>query len=175
MWQFAVERESGAITLRHLARLRRYAIAIATFSVALLIGFIMQYGDAHAARVTPETGTVAENVRSAQTTANQGLLPVNAPDLAAGVSQQDFNASRATNFDCSIALATAPDEFGATVMSIISPCRANMDFALSHDDLVISATSDARGRARLALPQVAEKAGFVVRFEDGGTAQIIVN
>jgi len=168
-----------------------------TFGIALGIGFVMQNGDADAARYQPDASVdlrkpvvivdyspleVAETFvpkpevpASVYMSANSGTGAD--PDsikliaLVEDYADEDEATQAAPTIprenDCNIVAVTAPDETGSVAITVLSECRPEMPFTVSHSSLSFSAETDAEGNATVKVPALNEDATFFITFSDG--------
>lgn len=69
-----------------MPKFRKFAVAMSTFGVALSIGFVMQNGDAMAARFGTDVPTIEGG------TYDQPMAPISSPPIPPGLAQLDMNA-----------------------------------------------------------------------------------
>lgn len=180
-----------------ISRVRRATTVASTFAIALGIGFVMQNGDASAARYASDQDKVVrkpvmiidysplremtefrlkpepvENRRASDLHIDPDSVKLVAlvEDIAAADTSTLFAQARqqqSTQSDCDVNVATAPSDTGAVIMSLVSSCRVDMPFAVNHNGLTFSAQTDHQGKAFLTIPAMAVDATFFISFEDG--------
>ncbi|MEO0912396.1 MAG: hypothetical protein AAFY59_05320 [Pseudomonadota bacterium] len=73
--------------------------------------------------------------------------------------------------DCGIDMALQAQVGAEVVASILSPCRPDTQFEVTHAGLAFSATTDAEGMANVVIPALTDDVDVKISFEDGAEAE----
>ena len=129
-----------------MSRKRSFMTAAVTFSVALSIGFVMQYGDAVASRFQPTQEPVM--------TLPQMVMP-----------QQ---SAMATTLSVPEMVIPYADEAAITLaVSVVAPCQPNAAVTIHHQGMIFSQLTDETGRVDVVVPALAQEAFFIAAFAGG--------
>ena len=172
-----------------MSRKKNLKTAATTFSVALGIGFVMQYGDAVASRFQPEDELTSPTVMTPEmvipsdvTAASSIAIPTIAmllPDdevveLAAlnttlsDVAAPEMEAPTAlAEPDCSIAMIADTLPLAMVSLSLSAPCSPNAAVTIHHQGLMFSLLTDEAGALDAVVPAMAQDAFFISSFANG--------
>lgn len=180
-----------------MSKVRKLLMAGGTFSTALAIGFIMQNGDALAARfnapeVEPVVVSEAQPVLVAagpsliapSTTALDPQLGVMftdsapsdiaAPVLIAAVGPDAAfgaaDADKTLGNSCEVFASASVEPHAMVSLDVYAPCAVSQRFTLHHNGMMFTQSTDAEGEARLMIPALAAVSVFIVAFDSGATA-----
>ncbi|MEQ9692841.1 translocase [Shimia sp. SDUM112013] len=179
---------------------RRYALALATFSIAISIGFLMQTKEANsAARAGTEpsrklsTTNAPNALTAAPSTTKPGALPSVPEDFAheAELLQEPvillvsrdlpvgmLPAEEATpQLGCDAELTAEAGAGAMVLLSLSAPCLTGEKVTIHHEALRFSDVVSADGTLQVNIPALSEHAVFAVVFAngDGETAQVSVS
>ncbi len=169
---------------------RRYAVAFATFSLAISIGFVMQSTEASVLSVQEEVGPIQPSKMArlpeafrARISAGDVVLPRMPQDHSGSIEFPEEPVLVAVANDHPVGLlpaeettprlqceisATATVQAGAMVgLDIFAPCHSDELITLEHAGLVFLAEIPNDGRLKLSVTALAETAEFVVHFLNG--------
>lgn len=164
--------------------MRKAITATATFSVALGIGFVMQYGDALAARLvgdaalpdavaagSPTTAqAVPDDLRVAQHMAILADVPgVDLSGLDATGVESPMPAARLVPVadTCAPRLTATAQDRAMVQLTLDADCHASAPVTIHHRGMMFSALTDADGHLRIDVPALARDALFVVDLGGG--------
>ena len=165
-----------------MSRKKSFITAGVTFSVALSIGFVMQYGDAVASRLQPIPEPViayAEMVmpqQSAMTTSlavPEMVIPYAkeaAFELAALIdvpAPEPMAPLAAPEASCEVEMSADALPLAMVAVSVLAPCQANAAVTIHHQGMIFSELTDAAGRMEVVVPALAQEAFFIAAFADG--------
>lgn len=172
-----------------MAQLKRYIMSGGVLACVLGIGYFMQAG----AKPSPqpvEMVSVEEPVEiSAIELTSAPALPlmpdaVDLPDAPVtrvvardmAVPENLPSEERAPSFSCEATMTASLRAAAVVRLDLEAACRPNARFTLHHNGIMVSALTDADGRARIDMPALSQSAVFIVAFEDGkgalATAQV---
>ncbi|MBO9399330.1 hypothetical protein [Shimia sp. R9_3] len=172
---------------------RRYALAFATGSMAVCIGFVMQTSEAAVPAVAqaPAQGDLRDRVSLPQDFATPRLgqavsLPAMPAEQGQGVSLPTQQVLVAVADDLPVgllpkeesipALGCGPELHAKTnaaalvSLQLIAPCHPGERVLIEHEELKFHAQVSADGSADLLVPGLAEVAVFAASFENGDGA-----
>lgn len=175
-----------------MSRKKKFVTAATTFSVALGIGFVMQYGDVVASRIQPEGGSARQvmpgdipvpmesNLTAAlaipQSAQTQPLnIPVPVPvRLAALDAVADSLTVPAIVAPSAVPLPACSVMMDATVLplamvslSVNAPCQPNAAMTIHHQGMMFTVLTDDAGMTDILVPAIAQDAFFISVFEGG--------
>lgn len=168
-----------------MSRKKSLITAASTFSVALGIGFVMQYGDAVASRFQPTTEpkiTLPEMVMPQEASMVSSLptpeIVIVDPDeavieLAAldDVAVPEFEApSVAAEPVCDVAMSADTLPMAMVAVSLVAPCQPNAAVTIHHQGMMFSQLTDLEGRVDIIVPALSEDAFFISAFAGGDGA-----
>jgi len=163
-----------------MAQIRRYIIAAGTIGVALGYAFFMQAGAATSP--DPERAAdAAQPVKLSRIELTSAPAIPRMPDTKALPGAQvsrvvagDIAApgdlppeERAPSFDCEPEMTATARDGAIARLDLSAPCRPETRVTLHHNGMMVSALTDADGRARIDMPALAGSAVFIAAFEDG--------
>ena len=175
-----------------MSRKKNLITAASTFSVALGVGFVMQYGSAGASRLQP-----AEDLSATVILPADIVMPVEASlalplfmpqatpllDIPVPVQLAALNSVDENLFIPEIAAPAAIPEkscevaMGATVLplamvalSVTAPCEPNAALTIHHQGMMFTILTDAAGTTDILVPAMAQDAFFIAAFESGDGA-----
>ncbi|SEW42514.1 hypothetical protein SAMN04488515_2971 [Cognatiyoonia koreensis] len=151
-------------------RARRYATIVATFGVALGIGFVMQNGDAVASRLGVDAPKPEMALQEFDT-----YIPVRAtglphsitdegsvfPDMMAPLSEDGADAG------CEITFEAAPSVAAMVNLVLEAPCHSESLVLIQHQGLKFQTYTDATGHLDVAVPALSKEAFFLATLEQG--------
>ena len=172
-----------------MSRKKNLKTAATTFSVALGIGFVMQYGDAVASKLQPnaqDTAVVAmtpEMVIPTQITAassiavpeiltptpDEGVIELAALDATlSDVEVPEIEAPTVMSEpDCQVDLSADTLPLAMVALSLTAPCSPNAAVTIHHQGLMFSLLTDEAGVLDVVVPAMAQDAFFISSFADG--------
>ncbi len=170
-----------------MSRKKKLLTAASTFSVALGIGFVMQYGDAVASRLQPadqETAiTPTELVAPQQASvvvalpvpkATQTLdipVPVVLAALDTGNQTSGLSIEDAPTLIpepvCDITMDALALPLAMVAVSIAAPCHPNAAVTIHHQGMMFTVVSDQAGQTEVLVPALAQEAFFISAFANG--------
>ena len=180
-----------------MTRMKRAATISSTFAFALGIGFVMQNGDASAARYATDDPSLVHKpvmiidysplremtefrLKPEPNTNHPASSIAIDPDsvklvaLVEDIAVEDDGAlfaqtrpSPAEKVACDILAAAVPDTTGAVTVTILSECRSNAAFTVNHSGVTFSGKTDDNGMSILTVPAMSAEATFFISFEDG--------
>lgn len=172
-----------------MSRKKKFVTAASTFSVALGIGFVMQYGDAVASRSVPETQSATPTVAAPEfvipqevSAASSFAIPevslpqveVESVQLAALTSELGdvqapvMDAPQATTEPaCDIEMTADSLPLAMVALSINAPCNPQAAVTIHHQGLMFAYLTDEDGRLDILAPAMAEEAFFISSFANG--------
>lgn len=178
-----------------MSRKKQFVTAMTTFSVALGIGFVMQYGDAVAARFQPESSTLTPaQVMPLQEATVMAVVPK--PSMLLDIPVPQVADVQLASLDADLSEFAAPEMvipqeapivvcdvvMDATVLplaivslSIAAPCQSNVPVTVHHQGMMFSIMTDDAGLATTLVPVLSENAFFISEFADGDSATTSVN
>ncbi len=172
-----------------MSRIKTMATTAATFSVALGIGFVMQYGEEAAASTSdPEQEVDRRVVRSVMVASNaQGDSIFGVPNIVTTplahmdnvqtvaavdavyteLDVPEMGTILAVPFDeCETEFAARLDVAAMVQLSISSPCNADTYFVVRHEGMTFSGLADGDGDATLQIPALSAKATYALSFHN---------
>lgn len=175
---------------------RRYALAGATFSVAISIGFFMQSSEASQAVITPPAARVAgaalpdkaslPGVLSRPMPSSARVLPALPQDSTPAASLPQQPAARVVNGDApvgSLPQEETPPAFGCNAtlqasalaaamveLRLDAPCQAGERVTFYHEGLRFTETVGQDGSLIVTAPALNENAMFAAAFANGDGA-----
>lgn len=170
---------------------RKFVTAGATFSAALAIGFVMQNGNAWAARfgtadvqpvvtagpaisvadsfpqiVAPDAGyQVAE--LSLPVIDMPNISDITPTLVAAVIPDDTLTADPVVNLDCVPEMNAVGIGNGLAQLTVTAPCFENARVAIHHQGMIFAAATDANGVLETVVPALAENAMFIASFDAG--------
>lgn len=181
-----------------MSKVRKLLTAGGTFSTALAIGFVMQYGDALAARFSaPGVDPVVALDQPAPVLAAAGptmvapsptetqvdvlavfddVSPADSitPVLVAAVEPDNaFGADDALltlSSSCEVFVSASAEAHAMVALNVYAPCATGERFTLHHNGMMFTQSTDSEGEASLSVPALAEMAVFIVAFDSGPAA-----
>lgn len=158
-------------------RTSRYATIVATFGLALGIGFVMQNGDAVASRFGVDTSTNSDQVKTdtyvpvrasgALAPRIEDIEPALIPDMSAPAPEDGANAG------CEIGLEATPQVAAMVNLTMDAPCHPNALITVQHQGMKFHAVTDGSGVMRVDVPALSKEAYFLVSLESGESAAAI--
>ena len=177
-----------------MSRKKKFVTAAVTFSTALGIGFVMQYGDAVASRLQPEDGFTPADVMLPKEAnliaslaipqASQALdipIPVRlaALDDAADIMMLPEIAAPAAAPEpvCSVTMDATVLPLAMVSLAVAAPCQPNAAMSIHHQGMMFTVLTDDAGIADIFVPALAEDAFFISSFEggDGALRWLVIN
>lgn len=166
---------------------RRYALAGATFSCAVSIGFLMQFSEPGYAGHSPiDVDNLSKNVSAdgsqisktslpslpkeldeAATLPSQAVVLVVSRDAPIGLLPQE---EISPNLGCEISLNAEPVAGAFVKLDVQAPCMAGERLTVRHSDMLFTDILGEDGNLSLEVPALAEQALFVVAFANGDGA-----
>ncbi len=187
-----------------MSRIKSVLLAIVSLSLALAIGYVMQYEIGPTAPQLASEELVFSNVTATSSAAvgplagkhrtPEGIAPAAematettpetiVPDVQTGTQEAeivlaavDTEATGPLEPSC-IASMTADPTIGAMAnIHLDAPCQANTPVTLHHGGMVFTEVTDTHGQLDLTIPALVQDAVFVAAFEngDGAVAQLNV-
>ena len=180
-----------------MSKVLKLLMAGGTFSTALAIGFVMQNGDALAARFNateiepvamgeeqpvlvasgpslsaPETPTLEPQI--GVMFADSIPSDISAPILIAATGPDAAfgaaDADKTLNSACEVFASASVGQHAMVSLDIYAPCAVNQRFTLHHNGMMITQSTDSEGEAQLTIPALAEVSVFIVAFDNGAAA-----
>lgn len=169
---------------------RNYKTAAATFVVAITTGFVMQNGDALAARFATSApqGQPAQDelVKTVQTLSDEAATPPVKQSVLADQSEfadrvkrteQDYTAPKissdqeysALGLTCDISLEARKSAGAMVTLYFKAPCHANEIVRVRHQGLLFTAVTSDIGHFTARIPAFAEIAAFKVELVNGSS------
>ncbi len=177
-------------------RLSKLITVGATFSSALAIGFVMQNGDALAARFggatdnpvvepafpelsasisVPVLTTPLPEVQIAELSlpdlSRPVLSDISTPILVAAtepdISIAEEAQSVALSGDCAPEMTAEQRSFGLVDLDIAAGCYPNARLTVHHQGMIFTAATDRDGALHLSVPALTEDALFIAAFDSG--------
>ncbi|MFB9149044.1 hypothetical protein [Roseovarius ramblicola] len=163
-----------------MAHVRRYIIAAGSILAALGYAFFMQAGASSPPGAERAAG-IAEPVRISgiELTSAPALPAMPGPAALPGAQvtravARDIAApgdlpseERAPSFDCKAAMTASVREAAIVRLDLSAPCHPDSRVTLHHNGMMVSALTDADGRAQVDIPALAGSAVFIASFENG--------
>ncbi|MFY0615997.1 hypothetical protein [Shimia sp.] len=169
---------------------RRYALAFATFSIAICIGFVMQTSEAAVLVVeehqsgartyddtylpkdlnVPQLGSIValpnmpKERGIAATFPNAPVLVAVSDDLPVGLVPSE---ERVPRLGCAADVSAKTTAGALVVLHISAPCQSQSVVQVSHEGLSFRKVLSDKGLAEIVMPALAEEAAFTVTFSDG--------
>ena len=160
-----------------MSRKKKLITAAGTFSVALGVGFVMQYGSAGASRLQLAEGLSATVILPADIVMPveaslalplvmpQATLPLDIPvpvQLAA-LNSVDENLfipeiaapSATPEKSCEVAVGATVLPLAMVVLSVTVPCEPNVALTIHHQGMMFAILTDAAGTADILMPAMA--------------------
>lgn len=164
-----------------MSRKKKFAVAAATFSVALGIGFVMQNGDALASRIAPEQPApemAPIEVAAASTLSIPNLSSeqvTEAVPMIEMISLTDDDAvtaplepiEPAVVDTCEITMEAQTLPLAMVSLSTHAPCSPSEYVTFHHQGMMFKEMTDAEGRVDLIVPALAEVAFYLMSAEGG--------
>lgn len=165
---------------------KNYKTAAATFVVAIATGFVMQNGDAVAARfstVEPQVQPALDApIKTAQNlttkTAAPPALPVQ-PDMSdfQNRTEPDFTSPSfspdqeysALGLACEVSFVATKTVAAMVALDFKAPCHVNEAVTISHQGLSFTAITSDIGHFKIDVPAMVAAASFDVILNDGST------
>lgn len=154
--------------------------AASTFSVALGIGFVMQYGGAVASRFQPAPEPVLvlpEMVVPQQSSMILDMpeMVIPAPETAIielaaleDVEVPEIMAPSAVPEPvCDVEMSADTLPMAMVAVSLTAPCQPNAAVTIHHQGMMFSQLTDADGRVDVIVPAMAQEAFFISAFAGG--------
>lgn len=168
---------------------KRYGTVVLTFAAALLIGFVMQYGDAVASRVgiesrapaapaQPDLSQEAYTPVIASVVVPQSLqLPQRGVQTASFTALDEIPTEETAPFmdaapiartpSCEIKLTATPASHATILTELDAPCRPNAIVTFDHEGMSFRLMTDERGQVRVSIPALQAEALVIAAFDDG--------
>lgn len=147
-------------------RLRRLATIVGTFSVALAIGFVMQNGDALAARLG--VNDKSSDLGSADTyqpvTASGFVQPDHDVDVDADGLLHDMNVPAGDDgaaAGCEVRFEAVPDLAATVDLTLSAPCHPETLVTVQHQGMKFNDMTDGSGNLAVQVPALSKEAYFV--------------
>ena len=172
-----------------MSRKKKIVTAASTFSVALGIGFVMQYGDAVASRSQPDKVSATPSVAAPEflvpqdvNAASTFVIPeVSLPraevenvQLAALSGELDDVEAPAmdmpqatTEPSCEIEMTADTLPLAMVALSINAPCNKSAAVTIHHQGLMFAYLTDEEGRLDILAPAMSTEAFFISSFANG--------
>lgn len=168
---------------------RRYALAGATFSCAVSIGFLMQFSEPGYAGHSP-ANAVDPGIEptSNPPQISKSSLPALPKELDKEVSlpseavflvvSRDVpigllpNEESAPNLGCEISLVAEPIAGALVNLTVQAPCLAGERLTIRHSDMLFTDILPEDGSLSVDVPALAEQSLFVVAFANGDGAVV---
>lgn len=178
-----------------MSRLKKAVAAMGTFSVALGIGFIMQYDDAAASRFDNDNdghghshpSEAAQSVQTGsvfpQMMTPDDTDPVISPNTIslASLSEAPIDTqldigqlSVPTPGSCAVRASAAPTSDAMVVLTVSSACNVGSSFVIHHQGMMFSEMVGENGITTVTVPALSENASFFVSFPDGRDAAVTI-
>ena len=180
-----------------MSKVRKFLTVGGTFSTALAIGYVMQNGDALAARfvnANAEAEVIIDDPTSIMATSGPNLLtPITShepiqiaspfldkplgteplPTLIAAVAPDTAfeveDKEMVLHSVCDVHVSTSVNAHAMVLLDVYAPCAPNERFTLHHKGMMFTQSTDAMGAARLNVPALAEISVFAISFDNGLT------
>ena len=170
-----------------MSRKKKLLTAGITFSVALGIGFAMQYGDAVASRLQPETGVSNATVAPTEFVVPQQsnivavdivpdarrLLDIPVP-MPSAVQLAALQTDTIIDADalplepvCDIDMTAQTLPLAMVAVSVQAACQPNASLTIHHQGMMFTVLTDQSGGAEMLVPALAQNAFFISEFDDG--------
>jgi hypothetical protein len=178
-----------------MSRISTIKTVVTTLSVALGVGFIMQYDQA--ASTESEARSAAADsgaIRTLMMSTNaQGEAVFGVPDVVTTPLLHSQNVQTVVAVDavyvefavpqmgtilatpiegCNAEITAMPDVAAMVSLAVSVPCATNADFILRHNDLMFTARTDDEGDAVLTVPALTVDATFAVLFNNVEVARV---
>lgn len=151
---------------------------LATFAIALGIGFVMQYHGAGASNSGGQSGASelqkvlnALDVNADDNSVPQRAAPASADALLGAPVPLVIPPMRSElppDIVCGVSLAAAPQFNGMVELSVRAPCKRETDLTVYHEGMMFAGQTDEDGSYKGLVPALAgPDASFVVSFRDG--------
>lgn len=164
-----------------MSRKKNFVTAATTFSAALGIGFVVQYGDAVASRIqpTPEpTLVLPEAVVVPQQASMVMELPemvIPAPEEAiielAALEDVEVPEMVAPTVVpepvCDVEMSADTLPMAMVAVSLTAPCQPNAAVTIHHQGMMFSQVTDENGQVDVIVPALAQDAFFISAFAGG--------
>ena len=176
--------------------IKRLLFAGGTFACAIGIGFVMQNGDAVAARLdAPEPLNTPELAIATSEAAGQNLVTTEKPNEMAALvgpstasvlpaitnivpakldgTQDSDEASEtqavdvATSEDCGIAMVAETRDAAMIGVTLTAPCAPNQTVTIHHEGMMFSVLTDEVGFSEFVVPALKKEALVISAFESG--------
>lgn len=171
-----------------MSRKKNLKTAATTFSVALGIGFVMQYGDAVASRfqpdeaavsvvITPEMVIPTDIVAASSFAIPEFTMP--APDegvvelaaLSAVLNDVPAPEMEAPTVlaepDCDVDMSADTLPMAMVALTLSAPCNPNAAVTIHHQGLIFSLLTDDAGALDVIVPAMAQDAFYISSFVGG--------
>lgn len=173
-----------------MTRRKQILTAAGTFSAALSIGFIMQYGDAVASRFVPESpAPVVPEMVMPDAVVTTALLPtvpdeavvivpevlVAAAEVPVEAPMMDAPAVITDAVDCSVVMATDVLPGAMVLLALDAPCDADTAVTIHHQGMMFSAMTNDVGQLAIIVPALAKEAFFIASVSDAQSAVATVD
>lgn len=163
-----------------MSRKKNFITAAITFSTALGIGFVMQYGDAVASRIqaTPEPNLTLPDIVLPQ----QASMALDLPEMVISTTREplielaaleeldvpEMVAPSATPEPvCEVKMSADTLPMAMVAVSVVAPCQPNTAVTIHHQGMMFSQLTDAEGRVAIVVPALSEEAFFISAFAGG--------
>jgi len=175
-----------------MSRKKNLKTAATTFSVALGIGFVMQYGDAVASRFQPQEQSIAPVVLTPEMVipADEVAMSIIAvPAIAIPRPDEEVVKLAALNTtlndvsvpemeaptvlaepDCAVNMTADTLPMAMVALSVTAPCNPNAAVTIHHQGLMFSLLTDEKGALEVLVPAMSQDAFFISSLADGGGA-----
>jgi len=172
-----------------MSRKNKFVTAASTFSVALGIGFVMQYGDAVASRFQPAVPPMAPVALTPEVVMPRDVVVSSSlaiPRFDLQIAEDEGVQLAALNTDlvdvdaptmdvppvavepvCDIAMSADTLPLAMVALSINAPCNKSAAVTIHHQGLMYSYLTDEEGRVDIVVPAMAEEAFFISAFANG--------
>lgn len=180
-----------------MSRKKNLRTAASTFSVALGIGFVMQYGDAVASRFQPEQEASAPVVMTPAMVVPDDVVAASSlaiPDTSIVVPAEEIVQVAALNTvlndvpvpaievpevlaapDCAVDMTADALPMAMVALSLTAPCNPSAAVTIHHQGLIFSELTDEAGALSLLVPAMASEAFFISSFTNGDGAVASTN
>lgn len=182
-----------------MSRIKTIKTVASTLTIALTIGFLVQYGES-TPRIAGSDDTEVYNKapRSLMLSTNaQGQPVFGVPNIVTTPLDHAANAQRVVAVDavyteldvptfgtimatpavgCETRLTARREPAAMVVLDVVAPCNANEGIVISHSGMRIAAETDRRGNAVVTVPALVPNAEFNVTFDNilSATTEIFV-
>ena len=165
-----------------MSRKRSFMTAAVTFSVALSIGFVMQYGDAVASRFQPTQEPVMTLPQMVMPQQSAMATTLSVPEMVIPYADEaaitlaalvdvpvpaPMAPLAAPEPVCEVAMTADTLPLAMVAVSVVAPCQPNAAVTIHHQGMIFSQLTDETGRVDVVVPALAQEAFFIAAFAGG--------